>query len=218
MRKLLFIAAALVAFTASAQADDRMRPNVSVNELSDLAGASVADGDFMFMFDTSANNWVKTSLEGFAEAVTLDGLTATAAELNLAADISAIYENVTAANVLTTAECGKMMALNSATEFASTLPSPTAGCKFKFVVKAAPSGASYTVVTASTANVLYGGPSVADVAAGSAGPFATGNDTWTFVDGVSVVGDTLDVWSDGTNWYADGSIKLQSAGTFTNAD
>lgn len=85
MNKYLFIAiAACVAiWTTVAMADDRLRTGTSVNELSDLAGASVADGDFMFMFDTSANDWVKTSLEGFAEVVAvMDGVTASAAELN----------------------------------------------------------------------------------------------------------------------------------------
>ncbi len=77
-------------------------------------------------------------------------------------------EDVVAANVLTAAECGGTFFLNSATEFQTTLPAMntvSSGCYFKFIVKAAPASANYTIITAnSLENVLHGGitPSQAD--------------------------------------------------------
>ena len=70
------------------------------------------------------------------------------------------YEDVTAANTITYGECGKTFFLNSATEFASTLPTPIAGCSFRFIVKAAPVGTAYTVVTNGGSNLINGSATV----------------------------------------------------------
>jgi hypothetical protein len=111
------------------------------------------------------------------------------------------FEGVTATNVLTSAECGKTMMLNSATEFATTLPTPVAGCSFKFIVKAAPSGASYTILTNASGNVLIGHVETADVNSATDGDISTADDTITFADGVAAVGDSVEMISDGTSWY-----------------
>lgn len=125
--------------------------------------------------------------------------------------------DLTAVNTLTSADCGKTLFLNSATEFATTLPAPTEGCRLKIVVKAAPASASYTVVTASSANILIGGINELEVDTGDDGPYDTDADTITFADGVAVVGDYVEFISDGTSWYingqanADGGITLAKA-------
>jgi hypothetical protein len=115
-------------------------------------------------------------------------------------------EVVSATNVITAAESGKTFFLNSATEFASTLPAPAAGLFYRFIVTAAPSGASYTVVTEGGCQVLGGHVLTSDVYTDSAVDADTEQDitgtTITFVDGVAVVGDMAEVWSDGTGWYA----------------
>ena len=112
-----------------------------------------------------------------------------------------LAETVAATNVLTAAESGKVCFLSHATEFATTLPAPAAGLNFDFFVAAAPSGASYTVVTDAAAQVLAG--KVVSVAgdAGDVENAATAT-TITFVDGQSVIGDYAKVWSDGTSWFA----------------
>lgn len=126
-------------------------------------------------------------------------------------------EVVAAANVIAATECGKDFYLNDATEFASTLPAlsgVSAGCRMRFIVGAAPSGASYTVITGnSLENQLYGlavvnGASVA-VSAG---------DTITFTDGAAVKGDWVEVRSDGTSWYVSGQGSAATAITLTQAD
>jgi hypothetical protein len=89
--------------------------------------------------------------------------------------------------------------------------------KFRFVVKAAPSGAAYTIVTGSSANVIYGQVASAEDAAGSVATTAA-SDTITFVDGKAIIGDYVEVVSDGTNWYVYGMCNVQDGITTTQAD
>lgn len=121
---------------------------------------------------------------------------------------------LTAASTLTAAQSGSTFFLNSATEFATTLPAPSVGLNYKFIVKAAPSGASYTIVTASSANIIKG---QAVNAAGAAGDTGTADDTISFVDGQAVAGDMVTVISDGTSWFAYGVCAVAAGITFTTA-
>lgn len=127
------------------------------------------------------------------------------------------YEDVTAANTILYSECGKTFFLNSATEFASTLPAPVAGCYFKFIVKAAPAAASYTVVTNGSANILIGGINENEVDTNDDGPYDADGDTITFADGVAVVGDYVEMISDGTSWYITGQANADGGITVTKA-
>lgn len=121
---------------------------------------------------------------------------------------------LTAASTLTAEQSGRTFFLNSATEFATTLPAPAAGLNYSFIVKAAPSGASYTIVTASSANIIKGQQYNA---AGAAGDVGTADDTITFVDGQAVAGDRVDLISDGTSWFAYAFCSVAAAVTFTQA-
>lgn len=140
--------------------------------------------------------------------LSIDGtaLTATAAEINRAADESANVEVVTETNVITAAESGATFFLNDATEFASTLPAPAAGLRYTFIVTAAPASASYTIGTNGGDNILNivamagGGADAADV--------ATARDVVTFVDSQAVVGDWLYCISDGTSWQCTGMAAV----------
>lgn len=123
-------------------------------------------------------------------------------------------EVVTATNVIDAAESGKTFFLNSSTEFVSTLPAPALGLQFTFIVAAAPSGASYTIVTNGSANIIKGNQ---NSVAGDAGDFGTADDTITFVDGQSVAGDKVEVYSDGTSWFAYAISKVAAGITFTQA-
>lgn len=147
-----------------------------------------------------------------AELNILDGVTATAAEINMAADNSANVETVTATNLITAAESGKTFFLSSATEFVSTLPAPAAGLRYKFVVAAAPSGADYTVVTTSSANIIEGG-----VVVNGASVAGANEDTITFADGAAAVGDWVEVISDGTSWFVSGHGSAASSITLTGS-
>ena len=131
---------------------------------------------------------------------------ATAAEINQAADNSANAEIVAATNVITVAESGATFFLNNATEFVSTLPAVAIGLRYKFIITGAPSGASYTIVTDSSANVI----TVILTAGGidDASDVATARDVITFVDAQSVAGDWVDCISDGTNWFCQDSAAV----------
>jgi hypothetical protein len=111
-------------------------------------------------------------------------------------------EVVAATNVITAAESGKTFFLNSATEFVSTLPAPALGLKYTFVVAAAPSGASYTVVGAS-GTPIHGMVLSKDLngATDSGATAGTGVLTLTFVDSKATKGDKAVFESDGTDWF-----------------
>jgi len=226
MLKYLLTIAAFVTLAFPAYADGYDLTHKSVDELTEDTTAA-ASADFLVRYDASADEFKKVGADDLnanfgvtstaAELNILDGVTATATEINNAADISANFEDVTATNTLTTAECGKTMTLNSATEFVSTLPAPTAGCYFKFVVKAAPASASYTVVTDSSGNVIIGGINELEVDTNDDGPYDTNADTITFADGVAVVGDYVEMISDGTSWYINGQANADGGITLTTA-
>jgi hypothetical protein len=112
-------------------------------------------------------------------------------------------EVVTTTNVITAAESGKTFYLNAAGGFTSTLPAPAIGLKYKFIVSTykfivstAPTTA-YIITTNAGANILQGTylDIVGELVAISA------QDTLNFVANTALVGDSLEVESDGTNWY-----------------
>ena len=136
-------------------------------------------------------------------------VTATGAELNAAADIDTRVENVTSTNSITAAETGKTFFLNSVTEFESTLPAPAAGLEYTFIVKAAPSGASYEIKTNGDTDILIG--LVTCATADDLGATDDNADVVRFVGGQAVVGDWVRVVSDGTSWYFSGACKVAEA-------
>jgi len=142
-------------------------------------------------------------------------ITATAAEINAAADV--VTEAVTTTNVITAAENGTRFVLNSATGFVSTLPAPAAGLEFWFYTGATPpSSGNHTVVTDSSANIILGNIASPEDAAGSVAVVQDA-DTISFVASKAVHGDYSHVWSDGTNWYLDGMCSVQDGMTTTQA-
>lgn len=123
-----------------------------------------------------------------------------------------------AARTLTKAESGKVIFLDHATEFALTLPAPAAGLEFEVICANAPESASFTVVTASSANVLRGHILTSDVNAATDGDFeVAGGDTLTFVDAKAVIGDRARFISDGTYWYVQAACSVFDAITITTA-
>lgn len=218
MRNMFFAILVLVAFFAVGKAIagyDYSQLNLH-NETAETASALDSNCLIPVMDldaddDGTADN-LDSNSSGDADFVTCTdvaglGSGATKAEIDAAADISAAFEDVTAANTLTTAECGKAMTLNSATEFATTLPAPTAGCKFDFYIKAAPSGAAYTIVTNGGADIIVIGVNELEVDTTNDGPYDVNADTVTFADGVAVEGDFVKCNSDGTKWYCHGQTN-----------
>lgn len=196
MKKFLpFLALTLVTTSVFAAGYDIDRKNI------------VRDIDTMTVNEATANDYVQV----YRVENTINGA-GTSEKMPLLQLVSPTAD-LTAASTLTSADCGKTLLLNATTEFATTLPAPTAGCKLSFIVKAAPSGASYTVVTASSDNVLIGGINELEVDTGDDGPYTAAGDTLTFVNGVSVVGDYVEMISDGTSWYLHGQTNADGGAT-----
>lgn len=209
LRTALLTTAAVFYFS-SAFADGYDLTHKSIDELVVDNGAA-ATGDYTVRYDASANAFKKI------DATIPLGSGATATEINNAADISANTENTTATNVLTTAECGKNFYLNSATEFVTTLPAPTSGCGFKFYVDAAPSGASYTIVTSDNLETIKGIAFDMTGGAVSAGAGTAAADTISFVASTALEADYVELLSNGNTWHAVAFSSASGAITFTSA-
>lgn len=108
--------------------------------------------------------------------------------------------------VLTAAQTGTTFNLTGALGPAVTLPAvaSSAGVQYRFVNGPAALTATNAVITA-PAGLLYGE--------------VLGNATWvrknaattiTFIAGTSVLGDTIDMWCDGTNWYVKGASNVSA--------
>lgn len=161
---------------------------------------------------------VEVVTDTISESTSGSGITADGVKLKDGTVLSkAATEVVAATNVITAAETGTTFFLNHATEFVSTLPAPAAGLQYTFIVSAAPASASYTIVTTSSSNIIVGNIVESEDAGGSGDSEISGGDTITFVDGVAVKGDKVEVICDGTNWYAYGVCKAHGGITITTA-
>lgn len=125
---------------------------------------------------------------------------------------------LTAAYVAKASDHGKTFFLNATTEFEVKLPAPSLGLAMSFIVKAAPSGANYTVVTHNMTGLIKGGIYSCDLNASNDSDFETsGGDTVTFVASAAVAGDRVDFISDGTYWYVRGFCTVYNAITITGS-
>lgn len=145
---------------------------MATNSMQKLVGQSAATAEF-----TDTNGVASLALNGVTVANGVSTL-ATAA-------------------TLTSANSGSTYYLNAAAGAAITLPAPSAGLKFKFVVAAAFATTSWTV--AATGAIIHGAVDV-----NSTLVLGAGITTITFVNTAETVGDWVTVESDGTNWYLDG--------------
>lgn len=190
------------------------------NETTDTDVGTAATGDLLLGIDISDDYGVKyfdaadiAVIMGTTQAdqTKLNDITASAAEINMAADSSANYESVTGANVLTAAESGKTIILNSATAFETTLPAKAAGLRFDFWCGAAEvTGGNHTIiVNAADDDTLFG-----SINAAGAVVVCDTKATITLVADKFTAGDRVSVFNDGTNWYVDGNIAIAAGVTF----
>jgi hypothetical protein len=119
---------------------------------------------------------------------------------------------------LAASENGDTVFLNAAAGFVTTLPAPALGLRFTFVVRTAPTSGAYTIVTASSANIIKGSVYTSDVNSATDADLETaGGDTITFVQNKAVAGDRVELFCDGTNWFAHGFCTVFDAITITTA-
>lgn len=183
----------------------------TAKNLPDAAGVQydTADGFIKYNDAGTIRTVVNTD-----EAQTLTNKTLTSPTINGQLG-TAPTEVVTGANVIAASESGTTYFLNAAGGFASTLPAPAAGLHFRFIVGTAPT-TSYTITTNASANVIFG---QVYCNAGTDEDSATtgGEDTISFVANTAVVGDQVDIVSDGTNWYFKGFCNATGGITITTA-
>lgn len=111
-----------------------------------------------------------------------------------------------AASTLSQHDNGKTILLNSTTAFATTLPSPFMGGRFKFIVTGIPGASAHTIGAGSA--IIKGSVSSADLANVSAAASTTGGTTISLTT-TAYVGDWIEVVSNGVNWLLSGSVKAQ---------
>lgn len=125
-------------------------------------------------------------------------ITATAAEINRVADVSARIVNTTATTLAITAAAhdGKIVTVNSAAPLAVTLPAASgSGAKFTFVIGTVATATPHTIKVANTTDVLAG---VALVAATTTilGWATTATDDTISLNGTTkggIVGDRIEI-------------------------
>lgn len=112
---------------------------------------------------------------------------------------------------LVESDSGKTYFLNAAGGFTVTLPAPVAGSNFEFIVKTAPTTA-YTIATKGATSIILGQVITSDAnAATDPDVEKTGQSSITFVANTAVVGDSVELISDGTYWYALGYSSVWNA-------
>lgn len=181
----------------------------------EAAGNSTA-GSFAVYINASGTGIEALKVD--AGTVTFDETLTVTGACTFSSSITYLHkiEDVTTTNIITAAESGTVYFLDSITEFVTTLPAvaTSAGVHYTFIVKAAPSGADYTIVTDSSENKIIG---LNVNSAGAAGDTGTTDDTISFVGAQSVVGDKVDLYCDGAFWYAYAISAVAAGITFTTA-
>lgn len=120
---------------------------------------------------------------------------------------------VTAAKTLTAAQSSSIISMTSAgANYVITLPAPALGLNFKFLMSVT-AGTNTITISSPTANTLGGQFFSCSTTAGTiAVPAVVGTNTSVVFSTHTIVGDTVDVFSDGTNWYGKGSSGYVGAG------
>ena len=129
---------------------------------------------------------------------------------------SGSVETLGAAKTLTTKDDnGKTFMLALVGGFTVTLPaiSGSAGTRFKFIASVAPTTA-YIVASAEGDNILGGFDTSADGTAVDS-EVSGGADQINFVASTAVIGDYVELISDGSNWYASGHCNVATGLTLT---
>lgn len=189
---------------------------------SDITTATTSD--IVVMLDASDNYTPKyADSDNMFELL---GITATAAEINAAADSASRFVNVTDAATYSVlaADSGKIHIMPNFTASCTlTLPTAAAGLEYIFIGKAVAADAQdWIIKSPSATNYFIGGVSFADTDAGAgadeihAGVWSNGssNDFLTVV--TPGAGTRIHVICDGTNWIVNGQVFSATVPAFSD--
>ena len=189
---------------------------------SDIATATTSD--IVVMLDASDNYTPKYA--DSANVFELMGVTATAAEINAAADAGSRFVNVTdaATYAVLAADSGKIHIMpNFTADCTLTLPTAAAGLEYIFISKAVAADAqNWIIKSPSATNYFIGGVSFADTDAGAgadeihAGVWSNGSSNDFLTVNVPGAGTRIHVICDGTNWIVNGQVFSATAPAFSD--
>tara|TARA_R100001163_G_scaffold63787_1_gene56475 strand:+ start:377 stop:832 length:456 start_codon:yes stop_codon:yes gene_type:complete len=125
------------------------------------------------------------------------------------------YESITAAKTLDGDDSGKVFTLDLAAGFTVTLPaiaSVPKGWYCKIVVGTNCSSNDYIITENATfdTNIIVSQINELETDTDTDGPSNTGHTTITLPNATDTVGDTFDIWSNGTNYFVQGTTKLDA--------
>ena len=121
-------------------------------------------------------------------------------------------EVIATATTLTKADSNKVFILDAAAGVTVTLPALADGLRFKFIVGAAFATTNFVIASAEGDNI---NGIIADLGATPAGIPASGEDQINFVASAETIGDYIEIYSDGTNYYVNGFGAGTGSITFT---
>ncbi len=121
------------------------------------------------------------------------------------------FKSLTAATTLTASDSGRTYGLATAGGFTVTLPAEAEGLYFKFIVTVAPTTAY--IVSSDGANDTMIGHVLSSSGGAEDTETTAGGDQVNFVANTAVIGDVVEVFSDGTYWYV--SARCAAAGGIT---
>lgn len=138
----------------------------------------------------------------------VSGLTNTGVEVPIA--LGVVEARAAATTLSATVDNGKTILLNSTTAFATTLPAPAMGLRYKFIVTGIPGASAHTIVASGA--IIKGSVGSADLNAAADSPITTGGTTISFTT-TAAVGDYCELVSNGVNWFLSGNISIQTGMT-----
>ena len=214
----------------SAGADQNQTTNRTLKKLhyamTDVAAdiGTATTSDILMMLDASDNYEPKYA--DSANAFELMGITATAAEINAAADAGSRFVNVTdaASYTVLAADSGKIHIMPNFTATCTlALPAVASGLEYTFISKAVAADAQdWKIQSASATNYFLGGVAFADTDAGAgadeihAGIWSNGSSN----DFLNIVtpgaGTRIHLICDGTNWIANGVVFSATVPAFAD--
>lgn len=170
--------------------------------------------------DSADSREIKVNQSGTVRTLVTNTGTQTLTNKTITGAVSTVAtESITAASDAWTValDSGSVKFLNRAAGSAIALPAPSAGATVRMIVGTAPTGGTGYVITSNAANEIVGGVGTTDVNSATDPDFeAAGANTITFVNDKAVVGDWVELTSNGTLWYARGHCSVFDAITFTD--
>ena len=122
--------------------------------------------------------------------------------------------SVTAATALNLADMGKVYVFGSTTATAVTIPeaADAEGATLKFIVGAVPGASVHSIATHAGGTVFAGGINELEVDTGDDGPSDTNAGVINFTT-ISVIGDYVELYCDGSLWYFNGQTVADGGAT-----